>query len=38
VPDDVAFVEQMPMMATGKIHKLVLREQFKSYELPGETA
>jgi acyl-CoA synthetase (AMP-forming)/AMP-acid ligase II len=34
LPDDVAFVEQMPMTATGKIHKLTLRERFRGYELP----
>ena len=37
LPDDVAFVEQMPMTATGKIHKLTLRERFRDYKLPGET-
>jgi fatty-acyl-CoA synthase len=35
MPDDVAFVEQMPMTATGKIHKLTLREKFKDYKLPA---
>jgi acyl-CoA synthetase (AMP-forming)/AMP-acid ligase II len=35
LPDDVAFVEAMPMTGTGKIHKLTLREQFKSYEMPA---
>jgi fatty-acyl-CoA synthase len=34
LPDDVTFVEQMPMTATGKIHKLTLRERFKDYVLP----
>jgi fatty-acyl-CoA synthase len=34
LPDDVAFVAQMPMTATGKIHKLTLREQFKNHKLP----
>jgi fatty-acyl-CoA synthase len=29
LPDDVVFVEAMPMTATGKIHKVTLREQFK---------
>jgi acyl-CoA synthetase (AMP-forming)/AMP-acid ligase II len=29
MPDDVAFVNKMPMTATGKIHKLALRERFK---------
>jgi len=34
VPDDVVFVSEMPMTATGKIHKLTLREQFRDYTLP----
>jgi fatty-acyl-CoA synthase len=29
LPDDVAFVDQLPMTATGKIHKVSLRERFK---------
>ena len=33
LPDDVVFIEQMPMTATGKIHKLTLRERFKDYKL-----
>ena len=35
VPDDVAFVDELPHTATGKIQKLRLREQFKGYRLPG---
>jgi len=31
VPDDVAFVEKIPLTATGKISKVELRQQFKSY-------
>jgi len=34
LPDDVTFVDQMPMTGTGKIHKLTLREKFRGYELP----
>ena len=34
MPDDVAFVDEIPHTATGKIQKLVLREQFKDYQLP----
>jgi len=34
MPDDVAFVEKIPLGATGKINKLALRETFKSYVLP----
>jgi acyl-CoA synthetase (AMP-forming)/AMP-acid ligase II len=34
LPDDVVFVSEMPMTATGKIHKLTLREQFRDYKLP----
>ena len=33
-PDDVAFVEEIPLGATGKINKLKLRETFKDYTLP----
>jgi fatty-acyl-CoA synthase len=31
VPDDVVFVEALPMTATGKISKLTLREQFRNH-------
>ncbi len=34
LPDAVEFVEKFPMTATGKIHKLTLREQFRDYRLP----
>jgi 3-(methylthio)propionyl---CoA ligase len=34
LPDAVAFVDQMPMTGTGKIHKLTLRRQFADYTLP----
>ena len=34
MPDDVAFVEQLPHTATGKILKRKLREDFKAYKLP----
>jgi fatty-acyl-CoA synthase len=33
-PDDVVFVEKIPLTATGKMQKLKLREQFKDYQLP----
>jgi acyl-CoA synthetase (AMP-forming)/AMP-acid ligase II len=35
MPDDVAFVDDIPHTATGKISKLQLRERFKGYKLPG---
>ena len=35
VPDDVAFVEAIPLGATGKMQKNKLREQFKGHKLPG---
>jgi len=35
IPDDVAFVTELPHTATGKISKLQLRQQFKDYKLPG---
>ncbi|GAP37274.1 3-(methylthio)propionyl-CoA ligase [Piscinibacter sakaiensis] len=34
IPDDVAFVDEIPHTATGKIQKLKLREQFKGHRLP----
>ena len=33
-PDDVAFVEAIPLGATGKMQKNKLREQFADYRLP----
>ena len=36
MPDDVAFVDEIPHTATGKIQKTTLREQFKTYRLPTE--
>jgi fatty-acyl-CoA synthase len=38
MPDDVAFVEEIPHTATGKIQKTVLRERFKDYRLPTAAA
>jgi fatty-acyl-CoA synthase len=35
VPDDVVFVESIPLGATGKMLKNRLREQFRDYHLPG---
>lgn len=35
IPDDVVFVVEIPHTATGKLQKLKLREQFKSYRLPS---
>ena len=34
LPDDVVFVDQLPMTATGKISKKDLRAQFAEYKLP----
>jgi fatty-acyl-CoA synthase len=31
LPDDVVFVDALPLTATGKIYKLGLRQQFKDY-------
>ena len=33
-PDDVQFIEEIPLGATGKINKLALRAHFKDYKLP----
>jgi 3-(methylthio)propionyl---CoA ligase len=35
MPDDVVFVEALPMTATGKISKKDLRAKFADYPLPG---
>jgi fatty-acyl-CoA synthase len=35
VPDDVAFVESIPLGATGKMLKTKLRETFRNHRLPG---
>ncbi|HEX5391579.1 MAG TPA: 3-(methylthio)propionyl-CoA ligase [Burkholderiaceae bacterium] len=35
VPDDVVFVDAIPLGATGKMQKMTLREQLKGYKLPG---
>ncbi len=34
LPDDVAFVKEIPHTATGKIQKTTLREQFRGHVLP----
>jgi fatty-acyl-CoA synthase len=34
IPDDVVFVETIPLGATGKIQKMAVREQLKDYRLP----
>ena len=34
IPDDVAFVESLPLGATGKVLKSKLREQFREHRLP----
>ena len=35
IPDDVVFVDAIPMGATGKMQKTKLREVLKDYKLPG---
>ncbi len=35
IPDDVVFVEAIPLGATGKMQKMTLRQQLKGYVLPG---
>ncbi len=35
LPDDVVFVDALPMTATGKIYKLGLRAQFRHHSLPA---
>jgi 3-(methylthio)propionyl---CoA ligase len=31
IPDSVVFLEQLPMGATGKVHKLTLREEYRNF-------
>ncbi len=38
MPDDVAFVDEIPHTATGKIQKTVLRERFADFRLPNAAA
>jgi fatty-acyl-CoA synthase len=38
IPDDVVFVEKIPLTASGKISKVELRQQFKDYRLSGTGA
>jgi fatty-acyl-CoA synthase len=38
MPDDIAFVNEIPHTATGKIQKTALRAQFKDYVLPSAAA
>jgi fatty-acyl-CoA synthase len=35
IPDDIAFVTEIPHTATGKVQKLKLREQFLNHVLPS---
>ncbi len=34
LPDDVQFVDELPLTATGKVSKLDLRKKFEDYKLP----
>ncbi len=36
-PDDVVFVDSLPLGATGKVQKMKIREQMHDYRLPGTT-
>ncbi|MEL7259414.1 MAG: AMP-binding protein, partial [Pseudomonadota bacterium] len=36
LPDDILFVDALPLTATGKVSKLTLREQFADYVLPDQ--
>jgi fatty-acyl-CoA synthase len=35
IPDDVAFVDELPHTATGKLQKMKLREMFEEYRFPA---
>jgi 3-(methylthio)propionyl---CoA ligase len=37
IPDDVVFVDAIPLGATGKMQKMKLREQFKGHKMPEVT-
>jgi fatty-acyl-CoA synthase len=34
IPNDVVFVDALPLTATGKVKKLDLRKQFAEYQFP----
>ncbi|MCC5868977.1 MAG: long-chain fatty acid--CoA ligase [Gammaproteobacteria bacterium] len=36
IPDDVVFVDELPLTATGKISKLTLRQRYADHALPGD--
>ena len=38
IDNDVAFIDKIPLGATGKINKLSLRETFKNHKLPTAQA
>ena len=38
MPDEVLFVDDIPLGATGKIDKKVIRERYKDYKLPEDAA
>jgi fatty-acyl-CoA synthase len=38
MPDDVVFVEEIPLGATGKIDKKLIRQQFEGYRFPTAQA
>ena len=38
IPDDVVFVDAIPLGATGKMQKMILRQQLKDYVLPTAAA
>ena len=38
MPDDVVFVDEIPLGATGKIDKKLIRQRFTDYSFPGVKA
>jgi len=38
LPDDIIFIDAVPKTSVGKFNKRALREQFKDYSLPGQSA
>ena len=35
IPEDVVFVSELPLTATGKVSKMLLRKQMSEYKFPG---
>jgi fatty-acyl-CoA synthase len=38
LPDEIVFIDAVPKTSVGKFNKRALRDQFKEFKLPGDTA